>query len=167
MPVDGAAIGIADHCEKALCIVLVSDDKTGRAGFTVHPPIGVVADALDKTLAVDGGCRGICPAVLVIAVALLITVGAVDLCQFANAVGRCVVGPGGLTLGLHTTDHPSQGVVLHGDGLALGVGLADQLTDHVVPVAPDAHIGIDHAGLAATGVIGHLGEHPDAVTVVQ
>ncbi len=72
--------------------------------------------------------------------------------------GDKVIDPGaggliGPTIIVNTADEASQQVIAHGRGLPFGIGLAGQLAQHVIDIAPAAHVGVGHACLAAPDVV--------------
>ena len=86
--------------------------------------------------------------------------------QLADTLGGRVVGPDGLTLRLGTACHAPEGVILHGCGLALGVGLAGEFAEGVVRVGPVPHAGVLHGGLATPYVVPERGGDDLGVGVV-
>jgi hypothetical protein len=46
-------------------------------------------------------------------------------------------------------DEPVELVVSKGEGLALGIGLLDQIARHIIEIAPQPHIRVGHRGFVA------------------
>jgi len=73
------------------------------------------------------------------------------------SLGVVVQEEGIHTCGIVLLRQPVQGIVGEGNRLPLGVGLAGQAAERVVGVAPIAHVGVAHRGLAAQQVVLHRG----------
>ena len=106
----------------------------------VQPPAGVVRVVEVVVRAVDRGAVPGEAARAVVGIGVIVTLRAVDGVDPAFAVGRGVVGPGGHAPGpvdVVAFGHAPEQVVLERDGLALGVGLLDELPEYVVLVVDE------------------------------